>query len=200
MSCYCLNQKNVRSSLVRSGFYVNLPIGGLVAIALLFIHIPDQVPKPRPSTIIPKLHHHLDLAGFVLFAGSVVQLLLALQYGGNQFPWRSSEVIGLFCGAAATFLAWFAWNYHQKDNALLPLSMISRRPVWAGALYQGLLMTVVFGGSYYLPVYFQAVKGVNAMLSGVYLLPTILTQLVMAGSSGVMGEFFHLSLRVLFNA
>ncbi|KAI1419238.1 major facilitator superfamily domain-containing protein [Xylaria sp. FL1777] len=135
-------------------------------------------------TVLPYLHKYLDLLGFVLFAGSVLQLLLALQFGGVTFPWASSQVIGLFVGAFVTFVAWFFWNLRKGENALLPYSMISRRAVWSAGLYQAILLSALYGSTFYLPIYFQAINGASAILSGVYLLPSILPQLLFAGLSG----------------
>ncbi|KAF2789982.1 efflux pump [Melanomma pulvis-pyrius CBS 109.77] len=165
-------------------FYINLPIGAVVAVAVAFIHIPEQTHKAKAMAIFHKLHHYLDFVGFFLFAPAVLQLLLALQYGGNEFAWRSSQVIGLFCGSAATFVVWAFWNRRKGDDALLPHSLIGRRIVWVSGLFQALFMSALYGSVYYLPIYFQAINGVSAMLSGVYLLPTILPELVMAGVAG----------------
>lgn len=43
---------------------------------------------------------------------------------------------------------------------------------------------------YYLPIYFQAIKGASPMMSGVYLLPTIVSHLIGTIVSGVAGQFF----------
>jgi hypothetical protein len=86
-------------------------------------------------------------------------------------------VIGLFCGAGTNFIIWFVWNYHKGDEALLPVPIIRRRAVWTSGVNYTFLMTTLFGASYFLPIYFQAVKGVDAIMSGVYLLATILPQL-----------------------
>lgn len=44
-------------------------------------------------------------------------------------------------------------------------------------------------GSIFLsPLYFQAIDGVSPMLGSVYLLPSILPQLVMAASSGAISK------------
>jgi hypothetical protein len=40
----------------------------------------------------------LDFPGFVISAGPITMLLLALQWGGVQDAWSSSIVIGLFVG------------------------------------------------------------------------------------------------------
>ncbi|KAI1126002.1 major facilitator superfamily domain-containing protein [Nemania abortiva] len=170
----------------RWSFYINLPLGALVALPVALIHIPEQRVKDKASQVLPHLHRHLDLIGFALFAPAVIQLLLALQYGGVHFPWNSSQVIGLFVGAGATFIVWCIWNYHKGDDALIPVSIVKKRVVWASAINYAFVLSTLFGTSYYLPIYFQAVKGVNAILSGVYLLPTILSQLVFAIASGTL--------------
>ncbi|KAL9080588.1 MAG: hypothetical protein Q9157_000643 [Trypethelium eluteriae] len=165
-------------------FYVNIPVGAVAAVAIALLHIPEQTTKASPLSVLRRLHHYLDLVGFVLFAPAVLQLLLALQYGGNVYAWNSSQVIGLFCGSAATSVVWIFWNYSRGKDASLPFSLIGQTAVWTSGIYQALIQTAIYGIIYFLPIYFQAVDNASPMLSGVYLLPTILSQLVMAVSSG----------------
>ncbi|KAK9243070.1 major facilitator superfamily domain, general substrate transporter [Lipomyces tetrasporus] len=169
-------------------FYINLPIGGLVAILLAFVRIPEQIPKAKFTSAIRTLPPKLDLIGFALFAPAAIELLLALQYGGNKFTWHSSQVIGLFCGAGVTFIAFLAWDYYKCDAAMIPFSMIRRKIVWSSSLAYGLLMGQIFCASYYLPIYFQGVKGASPMMSGVYVLPSILAHLFVALVSGKIVE------------
>ena len=171
-------------------FLINLPIGGLVAALLLFTHIPEQTPKPPPRQVLRELHKMLDLPGFAIFAPACVMLLLPIQWGGNQYPWNSSIVIGLICGAGATFVVWFAWDYYKKDAALIPLPMLRKQHVWASCLVFGFLSAAMFTTSYWLPIYFQGVRGKSPSISGVYLLPGILSQLFGAVLSGrLVGKF-----------
>jgi hypothetical protein len=160
----------------------------MVAILLVFIHVPDQTIKPKGRSALRTIQENLDLTGFVLFAPAAIQFLLALQYGGNQYAWNSATVVGLFCGAGGTFLVFLAWEYHKGDAAMIPLSMVGKRAVWSSCLVMLFLMSMMFCASYYLPIYFQAVKGVSPMMSGVYLLPSILSQLLMAIISGALGK------------
>ncbi len=48
----------------------------------------------------------MDPVGTVLVMGAVISYLLALQYGGQTMPWRSSVVIGLLvgCGVISSYL------------------------------------------------------------------------------------------------
>ena len=145
--------------------------------------------KPEAISVFRALHKKLDFIGFAIFAPAAIQLLLALEYGGNQYAWKSSVVIGLFCGAGATALVWMVWDYKKGDNALIPLPMLGKRIVWSSSLVYGFLMSQMFTTSYYLPIYFQGVKGVTPTLSGVYLLPMILAQLFSAVGSGALGNY-----------
>ena len=115
-------------------------------------------------------------------------LLLALQYGGNDFAWNSSQVIGLFCGSGANFIIWCAWNYHKGYDALLPFPIIKRRAIWASGANYTIVMSALFGATYFLPIYFQAVKGVEAITSGVYLLAMILPQMLLVVIAGATGK------------
>ncbi|KAK8087704.1 MFS transporter, partial [Apiospora hydei] len=168
----------------RWSFYINLPIGSITVILTIILRIPEQTPKKSPLSVLPQLHHHLDLVGFTPFAPAVIQLLLALQYGGNQYAWNSSQVIGLFCGFGATAIVWFIWNHHKGDRALLPAAMIRRRTVWSAAMFNAFQMVGIYGLFYYLPIYFQSVYNASAIMSGVYVIPFIVPQLLAAGMSG----------------
>lgn len=133
---------------------------------------------------VRSLHKHFDLVGFALYGPSVIQLMLALGYGGKEHPWTSPTVIGLFCGSGATFVLWCIWSHYKGDEALLPFSVIRRQVIWMSALNYSFLMSCMLGTAYWLPVYFQAVKGVSAIMSGVYYLPSVLPQVLAGAVSG----------------
>ncbi|GKT78478.1 MFS multidrug transporter [Colletotrichum tofieldiae] len=165
-------------------FYINLPIGGVVAVLLVLIHIPSKIATPLPLLQIPG---HLDLPGFVLFAPAAIMFLLALQFGGSEHPWNSSVVIGLFVGAGITTALFLYWEYRQGDDeAMMPLGLFKSRIVWISCVVGSLTMSITMVTSYYLPLYFQSVKGATPFQGGVDFLPTILSQLVFAVVSGAL--------------
>ena len=62
-------------------FYINLPMGGLAAIFLFFITVPEQIPKkPVSGPYLMSLLPRFDLTGFVIFAPASIMILLALQW------------------------------------------------------------------------------------------------------------------------
>ncbi|KAL9117428.1 MAG: hypothetical protein Q9187_006037 [Circinaria calcarea] len=178
-------------SISQIGFYLNLPIGGVAALFLLLIKIPDRIDRTHNATrlTILGLAKKLDIAGFLIFAPATVMLLMALQWGGAEHPWNSPTIIGLFCGAGATLIPFVIWEYHVGDNAMFPVSVVRHRVVWSGCIYAAFFLGAVMTFTYYMPIYFQAVRGVSPSLSGVYMLPSILSQMIAAALSGVMGEF-----------
>lgn len=180
-SCQCISSTNCLS-----GFYLNLPIGGVVAIGLAFVAIPDSH-QPREGTILRTLATKLDITGFALFAGSVIQLLLALEWGGNTYAWNSATTIGLFCGSGCTFILFLVWEKFQGEEALIPLSLLKNRIVGVicgVAFFFFAMMQLV---TFYLPIYFQSVRGDSPMMSGVHVLPTIIGQLIAIVFSGATG-------------
>ncbi|KAK7937302.1 uncharacterized protein PG986_014170 [Apiospora aurea] len=171
-------------------FYINLPIGGLIASFLFFVHIPDRVEKPDKAKILSTFASTMDLVGFGLFAPAAVQLLLALQYGGNQYSWNSATVIGLLAGGAGTLALFFYWEHTKGKSAMVPLYLLRQRTVWSSCATMFFNIGVTNIISYYLPIYFQAVEDASPITSGVDLLPNILVQIAFAMVSGLTVQRF----------
>ena len=115
--------------------------------------------------------------------------LMALEWGGTKYFWNSATIIGLFCGSAGIFAIFAVWEYRCGDEAMVPYSMLRKREVWSSCLVSALFFGSLIVYMYYLPIYFQAVKGVNPSPSGVFILPGILSQMLMSVVSGVLGNF-----------
>jgi hypothetical protein len=78
-------------------FYINLPIGGLsISVTLLALRLPSK--NEFSGTSVLSRIKQLDLIGVSLFIPAIICLLLALQWGGNKYPWLNSRIIGLFIG------------------------------------------------------------------------------------------------------
>ena len=159
-----------------------------MALLLFLIDIPSRVPKLEKSLVLSVLAKKLDLIGFALFAPATIQCLLALEWGGTRYPWNSATIIGLFVGAGGTLIVYGLWEHRVGSSAMIPLATIRQQIVWSSCLATffsfGTSMTTV----YYLPLWFQSVKGVSPTKSGVWLLPTIISMIFSAVISGALGE------------
>ncbi|KAE8312613.1 major facilitator superfamily domain-containing protein [Aspergillus transmontanensis] len=166
-------------------FYINLPIGGLSIAVIIFIL---RVPSKSELSGTPVLDRikQLDLIGASLLIPAIVCLLLALQWGGNKYPWNSSRVIGLFVGFGLMIIIFTFSQIKLGNRATLPPGILKRRSVLSATMF-----ALFFGGAffllvYYVPIFFQSVKGSSAMKSGIQLLPLMLATVI---SSVLVGAF-----------
>ncbi|KAJ5741895.1 hypothetical protein N7533_011304 [Penicillium manginii] len=167
-------------------FYINLPVGALVAALLVFTRIPAAV-KPRDVTIWVAIKKRFDLIGFALLLPACVMFFLALDYAGHQFEWNSPTIIGLFCGAGVTFILFVVWEFTMGgEEAMVPYSMIRIRAVWSSCLVMLFFFGMLELASYYMPIYFQSVNNATPLLSGVYMLPSIISQLISTVVGGAL--------------
>lgn len=144
-------------------------------LALSFIHIPDAKvgsdKNTKPS--VAEMLRRLDLPGFFTFSPAVIMLLLALEWGGSTYPWSSSVIIGQFCGSAAMFCTFLAWEYSRGEEAMLPLSLFRNLVVCCAALTSAMAQGGFMLIFYYLPTWFQVVKNLSPTASGVHILPSV---------------------------
>ncbi|KAI9878064.1 MAG: hypothetical protein M1830_002013 [Pleopsidium flavum] len=157
-------------------FYINLPIGAVTAIGILiFLHVDQQLEKVDGGAIARIMR--FDPLGNVLFICAVICLLLALQWGGTTYDWSNGRIIALFVLFAVLFIAFVAMQVWQGENATIPSRVARQRTIRFGALFALCIGSTVFIMVYYLPIWFQAIHGDDAVTSAVHLLPLILSQL-----------------------
>jgi len=98
-------------------------------------------------------------------------------------------VIGLFVGSALTFALFIAWEWREGENAMIPLGMVARMEIWTSTLVGMLYMAgLALVPGYFLPIFFQSVGGETPLMSGVYTLASIVSNLFMAVLSGFLGR------------
>ncbi|KAK9312057.1 major facilitator superfamily domain-containing protein [Lipomyces starkeyi] len=188
-----------KANRIEIGFYINLPCGGLAAFLLLFISVPNKDAKGQ--TFINRLLK-LDLIGFLLFAPAAILFILALEWGGTRYAWKSATIIGLFCGSFGTLLVFVAWQHRMGDKAMIPLTIIKRRVIWSSCIHFAFFMGAMLTATYYLPLYFQAVRNASPLMSGVDLLPSIIsTALFSIVAGALVGRIgYYLAVGVLASA
>ena len=125
----------------------------------------------RNETSIRQKIAQLDPLGTLCFLPGIVCLLLALQWGGTTYAWSSARIIVLLVLSAVLICLFVGIQIWKKETATVPPRIIARRSVLAGVIYStcsgGTLITIV----YFVPIWFQAVKGVSAVQSGIHILP-----------------------------
>ena len=160
-------------------FYVNLPIGIIAMLVLIFL-----MPALRTSHV-GKVS--IDYIGAALLTLGTVPLLLGFTWAGTQYAWLSVEIIGLFVFAAAALIAFTIYE-----------ALLERRggePIIEPSLFKNSIFTVstivtiifgmgLFGSIFFIPLFVQGVVGASATNSGLLLTPLMLTSIVGSVVSG----------------
>ncbi|RJO79391.1 MFS transporter [Nocardia panacis] len=143
-------------------FYVNVPL----AVVMIVIAA-RAIPSVR-STIRPII----DYAGIALVAIATTCLILALEWGGQEYPWGSATIIGLFVAAVVLFAAFVAVEL-RAEEPMLPMGLFRSNVFTVCSILSFIVGFAMLGAMTYLPAYLQYVDGVSATASGVRTLPLV---------------------------
>ncbi|KAI0163982.1 MFS general substrate transporter [Xylariaceae sp. FL1272] len=164
-------------------FWINLPIGGAAFLAVIILfQIPEQ---SRDRLDIRTKLSRLDLLGAFFLISAVASLLLALQWGGTVLPWSDSRVWGTILAFGLLIIVFFAIQVKRKDNATIPLRILSKRAVLSSTIFQAFLSMGLYTHFYYLAFYFQVIQNTSAMDSGLRTIPYVASLSLLAIIAGI---------------
>ena len=147
----------------RWAFFVNIPSGIICLITLMFV--------PKSTN---RVAHRIDVRGAVLIAGAVASLLLAIGGTGGRVRFVSFRTFGLSSLSIALVVA-FVFHERRTSEPILALRVMAGR-VKALALSANLISGLAFGTAIvYPPLFFEAVRGINATQAGLLLAPFAVT-------------------------
>jgi EmrB/QacA subfamily drug resistance transporter len=154
-------------------FYVNMPVGALAVVIVstrLHLHTPHR-------------RHRIDYLGTALLSGGVAALILLTTWGGSQYAWGSSTILGLGI-AGIVLLAVLVWWEGRVVEPILPLHLF-RSSVFSVANAMGFTIGMaMFGAIIFVPLFLQIVYGATPTSSGLRMLPLMAGLLVASILSG----------------
>ncbi|KAI1471099.1 MFS general substrate transporter [Daldinia caldariorum] len=159
-------------------FWINLPIGAVVLAGLtVFLKIRGKQSEDRALPFTKKLRN-MDPLGSLIFISAVCCLVLALHWGGQSKPWNSADVIGCLIGAGLIGILFIYLQWRRGESALIRLRVFKKRSIWTGSLVLFFLGAGTYVNVFFLPFWFQGVKGISPVWTGVDFIPLLLPQLV----------------------
>ncbi|KAI0898172.1 putative efflux pump [Annulohypoxylon nitens] len=170
-------------------FYINLPIGAVTILTILFFFPEPKRSKPQAESLLERVKR-FDPLGTVLFMPAVICVLLALQWGGTEYPWKSGRIIALFVVFGVLILAFIYVQHLQQENATVPPRIFKKRTVWSSSLFAFGVGSGFFIMVYYIPIWFQSVQGVTAVDSGIRNLPMLISVVLFSMASGALVTIF----------
>ena len=163
-------------------FYINLPFAALTIAVILFLL---DVPRPVRSGGWKGKLKELDLPGVIIFIPCITCLVLALQWGGS-YGWSDGRVIALWVVFGVTLLIWLGVQWWKGENATVPGRIFCQRSIWAAFLFCCTFASAMMILAYYIPIWFQAIKGDSPVMAGVSFIPFLIALI----SAAVLGGFF----------
>ncbi|KAH8820686.1 permease of the major facilitator superfamily [Xylogone sp. PMI_703] len=173
-------------------FYINLPLGVIAFLAIYFFFENPRVQLDSAGTWKEKLDK-IDIVGTAIFVPSIISLLLALQWGGSKYGWQDARIIVLLILSGALISAFAFQQYRRGEKATLPLRIIGQRSLISGMWFSFCNNSSLSVIEYYMPIYFQVVRGASATKSGVLCLSSVVgffASALLAGSATSMLGYY----------
>src|SRR6266566_1646208 len=150
-------------------FYVNLPIGIVALLVLIFL----MPPLRRGATQVS-----IDYIGAALLIIGTVPLLLGFTWAGTQYAWLSPPIIGLFALAVVALVAFVlyeAWLERRKGQPIIEPSLFMNSIFTVSTIVTVVFSMGLFGSIFFIPLFIQGVIGTSISNSGLIMTPLTLT-------------------------
>ncbi|KAJ5630789.1 uncharacterized protein N7484_010889 [Penicillium longicatenatum] len=166
-------------------FWISVPLGSIPIISVLvFLRLPET-DKQGASSSLSKLRQ-LDPVGMALFVPLIICFTLALQTGGTEYPWNSKQVILPLAMTGALLVAFGVQQAYMQEQATLPARLLKSRIMLSSIAVSFACSGALYVFTYYLPIYYQAIRDVSTMESGVRDLSRILGLAIAIVFAGAM--------------
>jgi EmrB/QacA subfamily drug resistance transporter len=159
-------------------FLVNLPVVIIALVAAAILVPESRDPRPRPVDVVGGL---LSTAGLVSFVYAVI--------AAPEHGWTSLRVLGTGLGGLA-LLAIFTVHERRSAAPMIDLRLFGRPRFLWGSIAGTVASFGMFGLLFALPLYLQAVRGHDALGTGVRLLPMMAGLIVGARASEKIASRF----------
>ncbi|MFN3813609.1 MAG: DHA2 family efflux MFS transporter permease subunit [Aquificaceae bacterium] len=142
-------------------FYINLPIG-IINLLLAFIILPHH--KPQETL-------RLNFISFGFVSMFTVSLLIVLSKGQQQGWWSSDFILYMSLVSVFSILLFFLSEFASKEP-LIDYSIFKIKEfVVAFLIYCFLLGFSMYQVFYLIPLYYENLKGISTMHTGLHILP-----------------------------
>jgi EmrB/QacA subfamily drug resistance transporter len=154
-------------------FFINVPVG-----LILLAAIPAVVPPRRPDRVAGRI----DVLGAVTVTAATGSLIYGMINAGDA-GWADPETL-LPIAAVSLLYALFAVVERTVPTPLMHPSLLTRRPVAAGAFLMLIASGVLMADLFLCSQYLQHLRGLSALATGLFFLPAALGLMIGAIAAG----------------
>lgn len=161
-------------------FWVNVPFC-VVGIVLAIRMLPRDTLGARPK---------LDWVGLVLLSPSVVGLLYGLSNVSKDGGFGRADVLIPVIAGVLLLVAFVLWSLRRADGGLVDVRLFRNRPLASSSALLFLSGASLYGAMLLLPLYFQEVRGTDALGAGLLLVPQGIGTLFSRAAAGRFTDRF----------
>ncbi|ODV81083.1 MFS efflux transporter [Suhomyces tanzawaensis NRRL Y-17324] len=184
----------IRAGTWRGFYYFLAPMCVVVMVAIYFLI--DGRGKELNGVISRKeKFKKIDYLGSLTITAGLTLVLVPISGGGSSYLWSSALVIVTFIIGGLLCIAFIIVEWKIPELPMIPLRLFKNPSLcllFASNFFFG---ASYFSFTYYLPYYFQVVKGKDTIHTSIFVLPLVLTQAIM---SVVAGQIISYSGRYLY--
>jgi MFS family permease len=130
--------------------------------------------KVAPTSLIAKLKR-IDYVGALIFIGSATGFIMGISWGGVQFAWSSWHTIVPIVVGLVGFIGFYFYEDRVAVEPVVPTAIFKNRNIAAAYFLTVIHSLIVLSLVYYLPLYYEGVKGFNTTITGVAVFPETFT-------------------------
>jgi len=142
-------------------FWINVPFCA-VGLALAALLLPNDRPGKRSR---------LDLLGLALLSPAIIGLLYGLSNVARGGGFGRPDVLIPLLGGVPLLGGFVLWAARRDDGALVDVRLLRHRPLAASSALLFLSGMALYGAMLLLPLYWQEVRGADALEAGLLLMP-----------------------------
>ncbi|KAI2629624.1 major facilitator superfamily domain-containing protein [Hypoxylon sp. NC1633] len=164
----------------RGFFWLMAPLGALSTAAAAWL-TPRKAPTDSFRTNILKI----DFAGSFTYSVAIVLALIPISGGGVYYAWDSPLVIAMLTVSVVMFMLFLLVEWKWAPLPMIPLTMFRTRDVCALFAQTFLVGWMYQTSTYFLPLYFQNLRGWSPLVSAGLLTSLTGFQVFVSAASGI---------------
>ncbi|KAI9812466.1 MAG: hypothetical protein M1827_004697 [Pycnora praestabilis] len=151
-------------------FWINLPFIGIAYVMItLFLNL-----NFKTSPFLQQLKR-VDWVGSVLFIASATGFLIPITWGGVIYSWSSWRTLVPLILSGLGLFGFVIYEVYVPAEPVIRLTIFNNRTAAITYVTTVIHGMVLWSLLYYLPLYYEAVKGLSPIVSGVALFPESFT-------------------------
>ncbi|KAI9866654.1 MAG: hypothetical protein M1813_001206 [Trichoglossum hirsutum] len=156
-------------------FWINMPFAG-IGFFMIPVFLTLQY---KTGDFVEKLKR-VDWVGSFIFVASTTSFLIPVTWGGVMYPWSHWRTLVPLILGGAGLVGFIFYEIYVPAEPLIKLHLFKNRSTSATYIGTVLHGMILWSMLYYLPLYYEAVKGYSPIISGVAVFPQTFTVAPMA--------------------